>query len=92
MPVEVTTEIRILSTKGDNVQATEAGIAASGNNVTEQKIKIAMQDSTIFDMGSRNKMVSSSYGGGDTGGGNSLLTQTYRTFNNLTISSNQMPG
>lgn len=90
-PVEVSTEISTLSTYGDDTQATEAGVAGSGNNLTDQRIKIVLEDGTVFDLGSRNKLSSSSYSGGDTGGGNATMTYTYVNYNDLVITHPQMP-
>lgn len=90
-PVEVTTEISVLSTFGDNTQATEEGVAGSGNNSSDQRIYIVLEDTTIFDLGTRNRLASSSYSGGDTGGGNATMTYTFRNYNDLIINSNSMP-
>lgn len=90
-PIEVTTEIGVLSTQGDNVQATEEGVYGSGNNLGNQLIKVYLEDSTIFDLGDRNKLSSATYSGGSTDGGNAVMTYTFSNFNYLIISHDQMP-
>jgi hypothetical protein len=58
-----------------------------------------LQDKTIFiricgsgaghelgiDLGSKNKLTSVNYAGGDTGGGNATVTYSYQTFNKLVV-------
>jgi hypothetical protein len=84
-PVEVTTEIETLSTRGDLVDATEVGLGGSGYNLVDQVIYIALQDGTRIDLGSRNKLASISYGGADAGGGNATVTYSYTTFNDFIV-------
>lgn len=90
-PIEVTCEIEVISTEGDWVQAYEAGdpsnlgTANEGNNTPEETIKIVLDDGTTFDLGSKNRLSSVSYGGGDAGGGNVTMTFSYTTFNDLSI-------
>lgn len=86
-PVDVTTDIEIIATQGDNISATETGVAGSGNNLTEQTIIVYLEDTTKFNMGTKNKLQSVSYGGADTGGGNAAVTYSYLTKNNLSISN-----
>jgi hypothetical protein len=67
------------------VDATEAGLGGSGTNLVDQVIFIAVQEGTRIDLGSKNKLSSVSYGGGDAGGGNSTCTYSYSTFNDFTV-------
>jgi len=79
-PIEVTCEIEVIATEGDWVTAYEAGdpsnigTANEGNNTPEETIKIVLDDGTTFDLGSKNRLSSVSYGGGDAGGGNATMT------------------
>ena len=90
-PIEVSCEIEVISTEGDWVQAYEAGDSANigtaneGNNTPEETIKIVLDDGTTFDLGSKNRLSSVSYGGGDAGGGNATMTFSYTTFNDLAV-------
>jgi hypothetical protein len=91
-PTEVTTDIEIISTQGDLVEATEAGVAGNGSNLYSQKIFIALEDSTKIDLGQQNKLASVTYGGGDTGGGNVTVTYSYSTFNDFTVTHGHDPA
>jgi hypothetical protein len=91
-PVEVTTEIEVTSSQGDQIDATEAGIGGSGNNLTDQQIVIYLQDSTKINLGTKNKLSNITYGGGDAGGGNVAVTYSYTTFNNFDVTHNTDPG
>jgi len=90
-PIEVSCEIEVISTEGDWVQAFEAGdpsnvgTANEGNNTPEETILIVLDDGTTFDLGSKNRLSSVSYGGGDAGGGNATMTFSYTTFNDLSV-------
>lgn len=91
-PIEVTCEIEAISVSGDFISAVEEGKAIyigsedQGNNTTEETIKIKLRAGYLFDLGSRNRLSSVSYGGGDAGGGNVSCTYSYSTFNDLTVS------
>jgi len=90
-PIEVTTEIEAIAISGDFVNAYEAGDPANvgtkneGNNTAEETIRIRLQDGTVFDMGSKNRLSSVSYGGGDAAGGNVSISYSYTNFNDLVI-------
>lgn len=90
-PIEVTCEIEVIATEGDWVSAYEAGDPANnntaneGNNTPEEVIKIVLDDGTTFDLGTKNRLSSVSYGGGDAGGGNATMTFSYTTFNDLEV-------
>lgn len=90
-PVEVSTEYSILTTFGDNTQATEAGVAASGNNLSDQTILLYLDDGTVFNLGTRNKLSNSSYSGGGTDGSNATMTYSYVNYNDLVITHPQQP-
>lgn len=96
-PIEVTCEIEAISVSGDWVDAIESGRAEyndtmnEGNNTPEETIKIALDDGTTFDLGTKNRLSSVTYGGGDAGGGNATTTFSYSTFNDLTITAHLDP-
>lgn len=89
-PIEVTTEITTLPTQWDNISATEAGGnngAGPGLNLRNQSIRVYTGDGTFISTGTKNKLASVAWGGGDAagGGGNVTLTYRYTTFNDLTV-------
>lgn len=89
-PIEVTTEITTIAINWDKISADEAGGnngADVGSNLKFQSIRVYTDDGTFISCGTRNKLNSVSYGGGDAGGGGGNVTCTYRytTFNDLTV-------
>jgi hypothetical protein len=68
-----------------------AGINA-GNNTAEENIKIVLRDGTFFNLGSKNRLSSVTYGGGDAGGGNATITYSYTNFNDLIVGHNLDPA
>ena len=66
-------------------------------NLTEETIKIGIANSDVqdinslggaalihtIDLGTKNKIQSITWGGGDTGGSNATLTLSYRNFNKM---------
>lgn len=91
-PVEVTTEIELTSSQGDQIDANENGSDGSGNNLTDETIYIVLADSTIIDLGSKNKLANVSYGGADAGGGNATSTYSFTTFNHFTVTHSGDPS
>jgi len=91
LPVEVTTEIEILSKSGDWISATEAGVYGNGNNTRLSTIKIAMTDGLFIDLGVENRCNNVSVNGGDTGGGQQTITYSYVTYNYYTVTHPQDP-
>ena len=96
-PVEVTCEVEVVATSGDGVNADDFGTLtgcgqASGNNLQNEQIKLYVCSTTgnsidyLFDLGSKNKLTSVNYAGGDTGGGNATITYSFQTFNSLSVS------
>lgn len=81
-PTEVTCEIEVIATRGDDVNAV-------GNQETTQLtnrwIQIVCEDSTVVQLGIKNKLSSVNYGGGDAGGGNDTITFSYSNFNDFTL-------
>jgi hypothetical protein len=87
-PVEVTTEIEVVTSSGDYVNA-----LPNDDNLTDRAIYIAVSGVSsggggaglVLDLGSKNKLTSVSYSGADTGGGNATTSFSYSTFNDLTV-------
>lgn len=93
-PVEVTSEFEVIAVSGDFINAYEDGAYAVGdinygNNTSEEKIVVRLHDGTVFDLGAKNRLSSVNYTGGDAGGGNSTITYSYSTYNNLTVTHPQ---
>lgn len=96
-PVEVRTEIEVISRKWDNISATEAGGnngAPVGMNTRYQTIKIRLEDGTWIQMGNRNRLTTVAITGGDAGGGggNTVHRYSYSTFNDLVVSQPNDPS
>lgn len=91
-PIEVTCSIEVLSSGGHFVNAMAESCSYTGqscstsSNLSDQTIYIALCDGTVFDLGTKNKLSSVSYGGGDAGGGNVTTTFDFVTYNKLSIS------
>lgn len=91
-PIEVTTEIEVTSTSGDMISATEEGIYTTGDdpcedggNLRDRTIRIATCEGTRIYTGTKNKLSSVNYTGGDAGGGNVSVSYTFTTFNDFTV-------
>lgn len=91
-PVEVTTEINTIAVQYDKVSATEEGVNADGTNLSDRTIKIKTQESTFINLGTKNKLASVRFAGGDAGGGNVTCTYTYSNFNDLTVTHSRDPS
>jgi hypothetical protein len=89
-PVEVRTDIEIISTAGDSVTALEANVS----NVTGRTIQVRTSDGTLVDLGVKNKLASVNYTGANAGqnGGNASVTYSYTNFNDLTVTHPQDPS
>jgi hypothetical protein len=96
-PIEVSCEIEAITVSGDFINVFEEGNAAyadtkdAGDNIADERIKIQLQDGTIFDLGTKNKLSSVSYGGGDATGGNVSCSYSYQNFNVFTVIHPQDP-
>ena len=90
-PIEVTCEIEAITTSGDFVFAYEEGdpslysSTASGDNTAEENIFIQLRDGHAWDLGSKNRLTSVTYGGGDATGGNVTTSYSYTNFNDLDV-------
>lgn len=90
-PIEVTCELEAIAVSGDFVDGYSdgrpeyIGTKNEGNNSKSETILIKLQDGTCFDLGSKNRLASVSYGGGDATGGNATLSYSYTNFNDLKV-------
>lgn len=84
-PVDVTCDIEVTATAGDNVDALEEGNPTTGKNLLDHSIQIVLSDSTVFQLGKKNKLTSVSYGGGDAGGGNATITYSFTNSNDFVV-------
>lgn len=90
-PVEVTCEIAVTATGGDNIDAYEEGVPvataaiALGKNLSNHSIQFVLDDSTIIGLGNKNKVTSISYGGADAGGGNATVSYSMTNNNDLVV-------
>jgi hypothetical protein len=74
------------SAPGDLVNANSAV-----DNLTNEPILIKLSDGTKFDLGTKNKLQSVSYSGGDTGGGVVTMSFQFENFNKLDVTSPSDP-
>ena len=81
-PIEVTCDIECYTVSGDMVDA-----RSETETLKDEKIFLYVNDATSLDLGTKNKLSSVSYTGGDTGGGNATVTYSYSNFNSLEIVS-----
>jgi hypothetical protein len=79
-PVDVTCDIEITATGGDNVDAAE-----EAKNLLDHSIQFVLDDSTVLQLGKKNKLTSVSYGGGDAGGGNATITYSFTNSNDFAV-------
>ena len=79
-PVEVTCEFELIATSGDLIS-----VSGTAENLGNQPIKIFDTAGTVIDLGTKNKLSSVSYSGGDTGGGNATVSYSYSNFNVLKV-------
>ena len=91
-PLEVSSEFEVTATSGDFVNAFEEGRSSDKSNLTDRTITFKLDDGTRIELGAKNKLNSVSYGGGDTGGGNSTITYSYSTFNDFKVFHGQDPA
>jgi hypothetical protein len=88
-PISVTCDFEVVSISGDKVSA-----SGDAQNLTDETIKVVYDvngtsvagGQLTIDLGSKAKLTSVNYTGGDTGGGNASVTYSYQTFNKLLIS------
>jgi len=97
-PIEVTCDIEMVSISGDLVNAFADGCGSDDpctgivDNLTNQVIRVATCEGTRIFLGTKNKLASVNYGGGDAGGGNVTVTYSYTNFNDFTVMHPQDPS
>ena len=79
-PVEVSSDFEVIATSGDLVN-----VSGNAPNLVDRTIIIKDTAGTVLNLGTKNKLTSVSYSGGDTGGGNSTVTYSYSNFNSLLV-------
>jgi hypothetical protein len=93
-PVEVTSEFEIIASSGDLVEGRDfdgqVGCDVVYKNLQDKSVKVVMcgsgvDDALIIDLGSKNKLTSVNYTGGDAGGDNATITYSYQTFNKFVV-------
>ena len=63
-----------------------------GGSKIDERILIITREGTKLDLGSKNKLSSVNYTGGDAGGGNVTISYSYSNFNDLIVTHPQDPG
>lgn len=94
-PVDVTCDIEVTAIGGDNVDAYEEGYptagtganagVAVGKNLADHSIQFVLDDSTVVQLGNKNKLTSVTYGGGDAGGGNATVSYSFTNSNDFVV-------
>lgn len=100
-PVEITVSFDVIATCTDGVlvegvdEDNNCSTPAFADDNNTIKIKLCEEGGAIvycFDLGTRCSLQSTSYSGGDTGGGNVTITYTYVSYNELAITSGDCSG
>jgi hypothetical protein len=73
----------VIAVGGDNINAVED--VPSGGNLSNHTIQVCLDDSTVIQVGNKNKLTSVSYGGGDAGGGNASITYSMQNNNDFVV-------
>ena len=79
-PVDVTADLEVVAVGGDNIDAAE-----EAQNLSNHSIQVVLDDSTVIQLGNKNKTASVTYGGGDAGGGNATITYSMTNSNDFVI-------
>jgi len=89
-PVSITCDFEVISTSGDRMSTSGEAYSLSDRQIYlyfDNKVK-----NISFDLGSRNKLTSVNYTGGDTGGGNATMTFSYQGFNAFKVTQGASAG
>ena len=95
-PVEVTSEFEVIADQGDLMDAKDfdkqTGCSVVYKNLSDHPIKVSVcgsgaNDYLTIDLGSKNKLTSVNYAGGEAGGDNATLTYSYQTFNKFVVNA-----
>ena len=79
-PVEVTCDFEVIATSGGLID-----VSGAAPNLSNHELVIKDTAGTVINLGSKNKLSSVSYSGGDTGGGNATVSYSFSNFNVLTV-------
>lgn len=79
-PVEVTCDFEVIATSGGLID-----VSGAAPNLSNHELVIKDTAGTVIDLGTKNKLSSVSYSGGDTGGGNATVSYSFSNFNVLTV-------
>jgi len=88
-PIEVSCEFEVVATDGDKITVAEATDNISDKSII---IKSSSTSATTLNLGTKNKLTSISYGGGDAGGGNATITFSYVNYNDLLVTGPTVPA
>ena len=86
-PIEVSSEFEIIATSGDLIN-----VSGNAPNLSDNTIIIRDTAGTVLNLGTKNKLASVSYSGGDTGGGNATVSYSFQNFNTLTVEGGKAPA
>lgn len=79
-PFEITSQFEVTATKGDLVN-----VSGRAENLVNRTIIIKDTAGTTLDLGTKNKLTSVAFQGGDTGGGNATVSYSYSTYNDFKV-------
>lgn len=86
-PIEVTCTIEVITSNGDLIDATstEPVACTRSNNTDNQEIILALCEGLNINLGTKNRLQSVDWSGGEAGGDNVAISYNYQNFNDLTI-------
>lgn len=88
VPVDCTINIMAAGTNpGDGVDAD-----STTDNLSDEPIKIYLADTTVFDLGTKNKLQSVGFTGGSTDGSNATIAYNFQNFNTLVVTQDNDPS
>jgi hypothetical protein len=97
-PVSTTCDIEVISLQGDKLTTNLNDYTLSNQTIVAYlrngPTGISSSGAKTFkvDLGSKNKLSSVNYTGGDTGGGNATMTFSYQGFNAFTVTQGTLTG
>jgi len=86
-PIEVTCAIEVITSQGDLIDAVSREPVACQrfNNTDNQEIILEICDGLNLNLGTKNRLQSVDWSGGEAGGDNVAVSYNYQNFNDLTI-------
>jgi len=86
-PIEVTCAIEAITSQGDLIDAisTEPAACVRSQSTSDQEIILVLCEGLNINLGTRNRLQSVDWGGGEAGGDNVTVTYNYSNFNDFTI-------